>query len=86
MSYHDCSGYAPKHAKIGDTYQCICGVEYELVRKFPWKKWEQIKDDFDKCPFCDERRPQSTRPKDPMPYSCLEHRNQAREKYRNIVG
>ena len=47
MSYHDCSGYGPTHANIGDTYRCICGVEYKLVRKFPWKKWEQIKDDSD---------------------------------------
>ena len=42
MSYHSCKMYEPKHANIGDTYRCMCGVEYRLVRKFPWKKWEKV--------------------------------------------
>jgi len=41
MSYHSCKGYEPKDAKIGDTYRCICGVVYRLVRTFPWRKWER---------------------------------------------
>lgn len=40
---HSCEHHEPKGAKKGDTYKCICGVEYVCVRVFPWRKWEKQK-------------------------------------------
>lgn len=31
--------------------------------------------DYDKCPYCDTRRPVVAGPSDPRPYVCLSHRH-----------
>lgn len=43
MSYHSCKTWEPKDAKKGDTYRCMCGVEWRLERVFPWRKWVIVK-------------------------------------------
>ena len=42
MSYHSCKTWEPETASKGDTYRCVCGIEYVLTRTFPWKKWVRL--------------------------------------------
>ncbi len=44
MSYHSCKTGEPEKPKIGDVYTCMCGITWRLVRRFPWKKWERVKE------------------------------------------
>ena len=37
---HNCQGYIPKGAKVGDTFKCVCGTIYTCTRRWPWRKWE----------------------------------------------
>jgi len=31
-----------KKLKVGETYRCICGIEYKCVRVFPWRKFVKV--------------------------------------------
>lgn len=43
MSYHSYKMYLPDNAKKGDTFRCMCSVQWQLVRTFPWKKWVVVR-------------------------------------------
>jgi len=44
MSYHQCKQYFPKNPKVGEEHKCVCWVIYVCVRRWPWPKWNKVKE------------------------------------------